>query len=193
MATRRPAPQLVILSIVLGMHLIVVWLFVSSSRLSVKTKAGSLQLVWIAPPAPSETALQTTTHGPTNGPPRHRTDRTPALPSIGPPSNEEDNAIHPAPDWTAELHLAAKNALANELARKRHESDFAHAYPTPAKKPPQFAWNDAAIHRVQALPQGGMLIHLGNNCVLVLMPLPMVGCGIGKAPANGDLFQHSHD
>jgi hypothetical protein len=31
------------------------------------------------------------------------------LPSIAAPSDEENNAIHPTPDWNAELKQAAKN------------------------------------------------------------------------------------
>jgi hypothetical protein len=159
-----------------------------------KTKSRSLQLVWIPRPAFSTAPeRQTTTPKSSNSAPRHRSDRRPALPLIAPPSNEEDNAIHPAPDWTAELHQAAKNAVANELAQKRHDFDFAHAYPRTPTKPPQFAWNYAATHRIEAIPGGGMLIHLGDNCVLLLLPLPMVGCGIGKHPANGGLFDHMHD
>jgi len=193
--TRREARLLLTLSVVLAAHLAVVWLLLSSPIFSVKTKSGSLQLVWIPPPvllsAPPEGG--TSTGRARNPAPRRRNDRISAAPSVAPPPNEENNAIHPAPDWAEELRLAAKNAVAQELAQKRHEMDFAHAYPTTPTKPPQFAWNYAATHRIEALPQGGMLIHLGDNCVLLLLPLPLVGCGIGKHPVNGDLFEHLHD
>jgi hypothetical protein len=192
---RRQARLLLTLSMVLAAHLWVVWLLMSSPLLSVKTRPGMLQLVWIPPPALLKSAPErgTTTQRPGNGGPRHRNDRIPELPSIAAPSNEENNANHPAPDWTEELRLAAKSAVARELAQKRHEMDFAHAYPTTPTKPPQFAWNYASTHRIEALPGGGMLIHLGDNCVLLLLPLPLVGCGIGKHPANGDLFEHLHN
>lgn len=194
MTTRRKARLLLTLSVVLAAHLAVVWLLLSSPVFSVKTKSGSLQLVWIPPPvllsAPPEGG--TSTGRARNPAPRRRNDRIFAAPSVAPPTNEENNAIHPAPDWAEELRLAAKNAVAQELAQKRHEMDFAHAYPTTPIKP-QFAWNYAATHRIEALPQGGMLIHLGDNCVLLLLPLPLVGCGIGKHPVNGDLFEHLHD
>jgi hypothetical protein len=153
-------------------------------------------LVWIPPPALSETApgRGVTPEKPSKSIPHRRVERTPDLPgSIAPPSTAEDNAIHPAPDWNEELRLAAKNALANQLAQKRHELDFAHTFPTQPKTPPQFAWDYAATHRVEALPQGGMVIHLSDNCVLLLFPLPLVGCGIGKRPTNGNLFEHLHD
>jgi hypothetical protein len=38
-----------------------------------------------------------------------------------------------------------------------------------------------------------MLVHLSDNCVLIIFPLPFIGCGIGKRPTNGDLFEHRHD
>jgi hypothetical protein len=152
-------------------------------------------LLWIARPALPETAPEPrkTTERANNTAPRHRVDPTPELPSIASKSKDEDNAIHPAPDWTEELKLAAKDALANDLAQKRHESDFAHTFPSLPKKAPQFAWDYAATHRIEAIPEGGMLVHLSDNCVLILFPLPFVGCGIGKRPANGDLFEHRHD
>jgi len=180
------------LLIVLGVHVVVVWLLMFSPQRLVKTTSVSLQLLWIPQPALSETApkRETTTAKPSKALAHPNSDRTPEPPSSAPPSKEENDAIHPGPDWNEELQLAAKNALAIELAQKRREMDFAHAYPTTPAKPPQFAWNYAATHRIEAVPGGGMLIHIDDNCVLVLIPFPMVGCGIGKHPANGDLFKH---
>jgi hypothetical protein len=180
---------------VLGVHLIVVWLLVSSAQLSLKIRSGSLQLVWISRPTPSETAPEgkTATQKARKTLPHHLVDRTPAPPSIAPRSTDEDHTIHPSPDWTEELHLAARDAIAEELAQKRHELDFAHAFPTQPKTPQQFAWDYAATHRIEAIPGGGMLVHINDNCVLIIFPLPFIGCGIGKRPANGDLFEHRHD
>ena len=191
---RQTRLQLSLLT-VLGLHLIVVWLLVSSPQLSIKTKSGSLQLLWIARPLLSEAAPErgTKTEKPTNSSARHRVDRRPKSPSIAPRSNDEDNAIHPAPDWTAELQLVAKDAVGKELAQKRHELDFAHAFPLQPKKSQQFAWDYAATHRIEAIPGGGILVHLNDNCVLIIFPLPLIGCGIGKLPANGDLFEHRRD
>jgi hypothetical protein len=195
MAMRRQTRLLLTLSMVLGVHLIVVWLLVSSAQLSLKRKSESLQLVWITRPALSETAPEgeTTTQKARKTLQHNRIDRTAAVSSIAPPSTDQDHAIHPAPDWTEELQIAAKDAIAKELAQKRHELDFAHAFPTQPRKPPQFAWNYAATHRIEAIPEGGMLVHLNDNCVLIIFPLPFIGCGIGKRPANGDLFEHRRD
>jgi hypothetical protein len=195
MALRRQTRLKLTLSMVLGVHLMVIWLLVSSPQLSIKIKSGSLQLVWIRPPALPDTAPERgmRTEKAPNISPRHRVDRTPKLPSTASGADEEDNAIHPAPDWTEELQLVAQDAVARDLAQQRHELDFAHAFPTQPKKSQQFAWDYAATHRIEAIPGGGMLVHLSDNCVLIIFPLPFIGCAIGKHPANGDLFEHRHD
>jgi hypothetical protein len=194
-AGRRQALLLVILSLVVGVHLIIILVLLSSPRLLVRTKSGSLQLVWIPRPTlldiasePESTAKRSRTIAP-----RNPGDRPHTISSVAPGSREEDNAIHPAPDWTEELHIAAQNAVANQLAQKRHELDFAHAFPALPKKSQQFAWDYAATHPIEAIPGGGIRVHLGDNCVLILFPLPLVGCAIGKRPANGDLFEHRSD
>jgi hypothetical protein len=178
---------------VLGAHLIVVWLLVSSRQLSVKTKSENLQLVWMTRPALTASAAETLPEKARNPVSRHGADRTTASPSTAAPSNKEDKPALPLLDWTEELHVAAKNAVAQELAKKRHELDFAHVYPKAPTKAPQIAWDYAATHRVESLPEGGILIHLSDNCVLALMPFPFVGCGIGKSLADGGLFEHMHE
>lgn len=194
MPKRRQARLLLILSMVLSAHLAIVWLLVSSPQRLMKAKSRSLQLVWIPPPASSiAPEPETTSAKPRNSVPRHRNDRIPASPPTATPSDEENNAIHPTPDWNAELQLAAKHALAQELAKKKHDTDFAHVFPTQPNRLGQFAWDHAATHRVESLPEGGLLINLSDNCVLLIFPLPLVACGIGKHPANGDLFEHMHE
>jgi hypothetical protein len=195
MASRRRALLLVTLSMVMGVHLIIIWLLMSPPRLVVKSKSGSLQLVWLALPAFIDSApeRQAMTPRPKAGPARNHADRTPVPSSLATQSNEADNTIHPIPDWNQELQLAAKNAVTSQLAQKRHDLDFGHAFPAAPQKPAQFAWDYAATHRVEAIPGGGILVHLSDNCVLIIFPLPFVGCGIGKRPENGELFEHLHD
>lgn len=193
--TRRPARLLLTLSMVLAAHLALVWLLLSTHYLLVKSRPGSLQLVWIRQRALSEVVPESsaTIPGPSKTVPPQRIDHPPDSPSIAPPPREVEGAIHPAPDWNAELQLAAKDAIAKELEQRKHDSDFAHVFPTQPKKPPQIAWDYAATHRIEALPQGGLLIHINDNCVLLIFPLPLVGCAIGKRSANGDLFESMHE
>jgi hypothetical protein len=191
----RQARLLLILSMVLGAHLALVWLLLSSHHLLVRSATGSLQLVWIPRTAPSEVAIEPgdTIHGPRKAIAHHRVDLTSGSPSIAEsPPSEENNAIHSTPDWSQELGLAAKDAVAKELEKKKHEADFAHVFPAQPTSPTQFAWDYAATHRVESLPQGGLVIHINDNCVLLIFPLPFVGCAIGKKPANGGIFESMH-
>jgi hypothetical protein len=187
---RRKARNILTIAMVLAMHLAAVWLLASSHRF-VKTQSESFQVFSIVRPRVPESAPKPDATPPrsASAAPKRRTEQT-APPSVAARPKEEDNAIHPGPDWNDELKIAAQDTLANELAQKRHDTDFAHPFPTQPGKAPEFAWNNAAIHPVETIPQGGILIHLGDHCVLLLFPLPMVGCGFGKPPANGDLFKH---
>jgi len=180
---------------VLAAHLELVWLLLSTHHLLVKSRPGSLQLVWIGQRALPEVAPEpsATIPGPSKTVPPHRIDHPPDSLAIASPPKEGDSAIHPTPDWNAELQLAAKDAVAKELEKRKHDRDFAHVFPTQPKKPPQIAWDYAATHRVEALPQGGLLIHINDNCALLIFPLPFVACAIGKRPANGDLFEAMHE
>ena len=183
------------LALVLAIHLVAVWLLLSSQFRSAKVASGSLQLLWIArsPTSESRPKPEMKPRQTARADTPRRPNRTGSSPSAAPQPIEEDSAIHPTPDWTEDLKLAAKDSLAKELTQRRHDSDFSHAFPTQPRKAQEFAWNYAATHRVEAIPEGGILIHLGDHCVLVLIPLPLVGCGIGKIPVNGSLFEHMDD
>jgi hypothetical protein len=195
MEKRRQAPVLSILAIVLGLHLGAVWLLLAPRLFPVGTKSSSLEYVWVAPP-PTVAAsdYKSTGHAARKDAARQRAaDRAPESPSNAPRLDVEINAAHPTPDWTEELGRVARNTVTNDAAEQRHKFDFAHSFPTPRKHAPEFDWDYAATHRIEAIPEGGLLVHLSDNCVFILFPLPLVGCGIGKRPVNGDLFKHLHD
>lgn len=111
---------------------------------------------------------------------------------VAPPSSES-NDIHPPVDWASELTRTVRDAAPEESVQKSREFGFPHRAAAPAGNPPQFGWDYAAIHRIEAIPEGGLLVHLNDNCVLVLFPLPLAGCAIGTSKANGHLFDHMHD
>jgi hypothetical protein len=46
---------------------------------------------------------------------------------------------------------------------------------------------------VEPIEGGGLLIHINDRCVVVLIPFPLAFCGIGKIPVRGDLFDHMHE
>jgi hypothetical protein len=118
----------------------------------------------------------------------------PVMPSDITPAPEERAPI----DWARAAELAARRQVdAIELERRRargftpgaqnHEQEFV---PAPA---PAFGWSLAATQPIEALPDGGLLIRLNDRCVIVINPIPVPFCGIGKIPVNGDLFEHMNE
>lgn len=64
----------------------------------------------------------------------------------------------------------------------------------PLAAAPRFGWDYAHTHRVEQLPEGGLLINLNDRCAVVLyvvMPFPV--CKIGHIPTDGGLFDHLRD
>lgn len=107
----------------------------------------------------------------------------------------------PAPiDWSGEAALAIKHQA--ELARAtppraldKHGAgaDFNGGLGPDREGKPEFGWDRSHTHRVESLEGGGLLIHINDRCVVVLIPFPLPFCGIGKISARGDLLDHMHD
>jgi hypothetical protein len=107
----------------------------------------------------------------------------------------------PAPiDWSGESELAIKQQA--ELATAtpprvldKHGAgaDFNGGLGPDREGKPDFGWDRSHTHRVESLEGGGLLIHINERCVVVLMPFPLPFCGIGKIPVRGDLLDHMHD
>jgi hypothetical protein len=192
MEKRRRIQVLCTIAVVLGLHLTVVWLLLATSRVvSRQTESQSLEIVFIARP-PVLLESNYTGRMLENASPRRRDAANPLPMPPAVPQEDEDNAIHPPTDWASELSRAARDAASDNLTQRPRDFGFPHP-PSAPTKAPQFGWDYTATHRVESIPEGGLLLHLNENCVLVLFPLPFVGCGIGKKKANGDLFEHMHD
>jgi hypothetical protein len=190
---RRRAKFLCAIAVVLGLHLTVIWLLLATSRvLSFRTKSQSLEIVLIARPV---VALENNSiSGVLENATRRRqiTAKPPPTTSVR-PQERENNAIHPSTDWTTEMSRVVNDAVSEKLAQKPRDFGFPHLPSAPASKTSQFEWDYVATNRIEAIPEGGLLLHLNDNCVLILFPLPFAGCGIGKRKVNGDLFEHMHD
>jgi hypothetical protein len=106
---------------------------------------------------------------------------------------EETRDDSPNVDWNAELERAGKDNSLLEPGPARRDFGFPHRSAPAAAKPPEFGWDYAATHRVESLPEGGLLINLNDRCVLLLAPLPFAVCGIGTRKASGELFEHMRD
>jgi hypothetical protein len=91
-----------------------------------------------------------------------------------------------AVDWKAEAERAVAAIAADETDTRRSFGSREQQNPS-QRGPKPFGWDRSQTERVQALP-GGTVIRLNDHCSLVLMPLPLVGCAVGKIEARGDLF-----
>ncbi len=178
---------------VLVLHTAVCWLLLSKIRvLAVPEVAQSLELLWLpAPPGPSPAPDQTQTQNPASRP---STRSAPARLVPAPrenPAPPESNAITPPIDWQAELAREAQASAAAKPESRLKDFGFPRRAP-PAAKAPEFAWDRNHTHRVES-GAGALVVHLNDNCTLVLAPLPFLFCAPGKRPADGDLFEHMKD
>lgn len=111
----------------------------------------------------------------------------PQSPDFGFPLDVEAEWPSRAVDWKAEAARAVAEIAADEPDTRRslgpreprNQSD---------RPPKPFGWDLSQTERVQALPEGGTVIRLNDYCSLVIVPVPLVGCALGKIEARGDLF-----
>jgi hypothetical protein len=120
------------------------------------------------------------------------------------PAPEEPPAVEQpaAPiDWNAEAARTAKHQVELATAPQPRALDHHGAGigfdgglgPEPEYRP-EFGWDHAHTHRIEALEGGGSILWINDRCFIVmagLIPFPM--CGIGKIPARGDLLDHMRD
>ncbi len=182
--------RITVIALVAGLHLAVVWLLLSAT-LRIPSRAGSQSLQWlllVPVTAPRESRVAVRDERAVRREPPRRPPPEAAQPEPAP----ANDSIQAPIDWDAELNRAVAHAAAAAAAPPARDFGF----PRPAErggKAPEFAWSRAHTHRVEGLEGGGLLIHLNDHCVLLLFPLPFVGCGIGKIPVNGALFEHMRD
>jgi hypothetical protein len=110
-----------------------------------------------------------------------------------PPGTTATPSAPSAPiDWYHEQDRVASDAAALSAA-PAPRGFGAPEVPRPhAPSKSDFGWSHARTHRVEPIEGGGIAINLSDQCVLVLIPLPLLGCASGKRPANGDLFRDMH-
>ena len=104
-------------------------------------------------------------------------------------------------DWNAEAALTAKQQAQSATAPgpralDQHGAgiDLDGGLGSDPRYAPEFGWDHARTHRVEALEGGGSILWINDRCFIVLagmIPFPM--CGIGKIPVRGDLFDHMRD
>jgi hypothetical protein len=180
-------------ALLVAMLHIAVFALLPTIKLPVLQRASAFEYVFLTPP---DSEHATHAHATMPATPSAIERRTPSreaadsLTLVAPPDDTRDDSANV--DWNAELERAGKDNSLLEPGTARRDFGFPHRS-APAAKPPEFGWDYAATHRVESLPQGGLLVNLNDRCVLLLAPLPFAFCGIGTKKANGELFEHMRD
>jgi hypothetical protein len=179
--------------LVCAIHGALGWFLLAAGRfMTLHAQARSFELLVLPPtqvPVPTAATDKQRSAVPRNinRPPRRIVNQEKATePSI------QTNEITPPVDWNAELVQAARAAVGNGAKIPIKNFGFPTRSPT-IKDYPQFDWDYARTHRVESLPEGGIIINLNDNCVLVLNPFPFLLCSPLKRKANGELFKHMRD
>jgi hypothetical protein len=188
---KRKAPLFLL---VCALHGVLGWFLLATSRITTLNKQPhSFELLMIPStqvPLPTSRTVKPQSTAPEkvfrSGHRRIVDQQEVAEPSV------ESNAITPPVDWNAELAKTARAASGLDNKPPTRNFGFPQRQPTTADYP-QFDWDYARTHRVESLPEGGVVIHLNDNCVLVLSPFPFPFCSPFKQKVNGDLFKHMHD
>lgn len=104
-------------------------------------------------------------------------------------------------DWSAEASSTAKHQAELAIAAKPRALDQHGAGtgfdgglgPEPEYRP-EFGWDHAHTHRVEALEGGGSIVWINDRCFLVMLGvIPFPVCGVGKIAVRGDLLDHMRD
>jgi hypothetical protein len=128
------------------------------------------------PPSPGARAAPTASTAPTTPPGTTAAPGAPAAPI----------------DWFDEQDRVASEAAARSAAPPQRGFGTPEVPRQYAPPKSDFAWSHSHTHRVEPIEGGGIAINLTDQCVLVLIPLPLIGCALGKRSANGDLFRDMH-
>ena len=111
------------------------------------------------------------------------------MPDLQPPSI--DVAGKPDDSNSMDWNSAAEHA-AGHIASGNDESTRVFGFPASVPAAPRarkpFGWDTSRTNRLEFLPDGGLTIRLNDRCALVVAPLLIGGCALGKIEARGDLF-----
>jgi hypothetical protein len=95
-------------------------------------------------------------------------------------------------DWVKEAERVAADRGASGRSAGEGTRSGTELAPVVAHQP--FGWDFAHTHRIESLPDGGLLVNLSDRCSLVVkFPMLLGGCRIGKIESRGDLFARMQD
>jgi hypothetical protein len=184
------AERFSILAFVAMLHIAVYWLLASKVPMRISGQGAPLELMFLARPSDEPVTPAAGNHNRSQPLKRSSAQAADDALSIVAPRGQQNDA-KPI-DWNAELERAAESGVLDGASHAQRDFGFPHPPAEPAK-PTEFGWDHVHTHRVEPVPGGGLLINLNDHCVLLVLPLPFLGCHIGSKPANGDLFEHMRD
>jgi hypothetical protein len=180
----RPVRGAIFLTL-LAAHLLGVLYFASlRGPISDSADEGFATTVFFVAPTAEHHATQVTNLLPRPTIAPTRTDGLPQRPLRPelPAQSQEESTARGAIDWAKEAERVAADPGLNVGPE-----------PAPAARQ-QFGWDYAHTHRLESLPEGGLLVNLSDQCsIVVKFPMILGGCRIGKIEGRGDLFAHMHD
>lgn len=192
--TRRRAQSFWTASFVALLHIAVIAFLPMKIKVPTPERASAFEYVFITPPVSERsTRPHVTVPASPSAIERRNSGRDADEPLSLLVPLDETRDKDPNVDWNAELERAGKGNSLREPGPARRDFGFPHHSAPAAAKAAEFGWDYAPTHRVESLPEGGLLINLNDRCVLVLAPLPFPVCGIGTKEANGKLFEHMRD
>ena len=161
-----------------------------------QTEAPRMTVVFIEPDAGESPAESSRSRLPT---PLLPTPTVPVKPvdlgsAITVPPEIPPETSPPPVDWQREGQTAAARAAEGLATEGQRRGKYAPdpRFARPAQRP-QFGWDESKTHRIEALPGGGILLHLNDRCALALSAGFFPVCKLGKIAARGDLFEHMGD
>lgn len=94
-------------------------------------------------------------------------------------------------EWMSALQREAQALTARRTpASMRFGFPRSSAFTSAPPSPHWDGWDYAATHRIEMAPTGGTVIALNDRCSLLIAPIIIAGCWLGKIPVAGDLFKH---
>ncbi|HEV2227539.1 MAG TPA: hypothetical protein VGR86_01170 [Steroidobacteraceae bacterium] len=196
MSSRAASPRVLVLAAVVAAHAGALLVLLAETRTRLvrgEAEASPLLVMLLAPrerQAPTaSTGAAIRPRAPRFSPPEGA---VPAIPPLVIPA-----APGATIDWAAQATASAARQIESDEQRARQGRAFAQQpnpmFAAPSKRH-EFRWDYASTHRVEAVAGLGTVIHLNDQCVLVLFAIiPMLGCAVDKPPVRGDLFEHMHD
>ena len=177
--------RILLLTLVVGAHVFIISML-NIGRPSAREPSSNdeITLAFISFPA---SEIEPTQPSSAASPARARREPRRADPQTVTPTGIVGEPIAPSVDWFEQGQRVAAGIAVDEPSPPR-------AFGTVPSRPEtvspanSFAWDKVHTQRFEAVAEGGMLVRLSDNCQLVITPLPIGGCALGKQKARGDLF-----